>query len=133
MNRPPCYGSCQPLISYAGSRFNSFAWWTTTLSGAWRIRTSCLLRPSVYVSAELLVQSQAIYHVELVGSARKDRKWQALAGQGYAVDFNVDWDAQQATCSQRHTSQSCINTLENGQPRVFIKFSRRRHVSQALP
>ena len=78
------------------------------------------------MSAELLVQSQAIHHVELVGPARKDQKWQALAGQGYAAaNFHVDWDAQQATCPQGHASQSWIKTLEKGQPRVFIKFSRK--------
>jgi len=37
----------------------------------------------------------------------------------------VDWDAQQATCPQGHPSQSWIHTLENGQPRVFSKFSRK--------
>jgi len=80
-----------------------------------------------YVSAQMLVQSQEIHHVDLVGPARKDQKWQALAGEGYAAaDFNVDWDAQQATCPQGHTSQSWINTLENGQPRVFIKFSSKQ-------
>lgn len=81
---------------------------------------------TAYVSAELLVQSQTIHQVELVGPARKDQKWQALAGQGYAAaDFHVDWDAQQATCPQGHPSQSWIHTMENGQPRVFIKFSRK--------
>jgi len=45
--------------------------------------------------------------------------------QGYAAaDFHVDWDAQQATCPQRHPSQSWMKTLEKGQLRVFIKFSR---------
>ncbi|MBC8083388.1 MAG: transposase, partial [Hymenobacter sp.] len=34
--------------------------------------------------------------------------------------------AQQATCPQGHTSQSWFHTLENGQPRVFIKFSTKQ-------
>jgi len=81
---------------------------------------------TAYVSAELLVQRQQLHQVELVGPARKDQKWQALAGQGYsAADFHVDWDAQQATCPQGHPSQSWIKTLEKDQPRVFIKFSRK--------
>jgi len=81
---------------------------------------------TAYVSAELLVQRQQLHQVELVGPARKDQKWQALAGQGYAAaDFHVDWDAQQATCPQGHPSQSWIKTLERGQPRVLIKFSRK--------
>ena len=78
------------------------------------------------MSTELLVQRQTIHQVALVGPARKDRKWQALAGQGYAAtDFHVDWDAQQTTCPQGRQSQSWIKTLEEGQPRVFIKFSRK--------
>ena len=74
----------------------------------------------------MLVQSQEIHHVDLVGPARQDQKWQALAGEGNAAaDFKVDWCTQQATCPQGHTSQSWFNTIENGQPRVFIKFSRK--------
>jgi transposase len=80
-----------------------------------------------YVSAQMLVQSQERYQVDLVGPARKDQKWQALAGEGYAAaDFKVDWRNQQATCPQGHTSHSWFNTLENGQPRVFVKFSRKQ-------
>ena len=56
---------------------------------------------TAYVSDELLVQSHQLHVVELVGPACKDQKWQALAGQGYAAaDFDVDWDAQQATRPQ---------------------------------
>lgn len=82
---------------------------------------------TAYVSAELFVQSQQLHQVDLVGPARKDQKWQALAGQGYAAaDFHVDWEKQQATCPQGHTSHSWFHTLENGQPRVFIKFSTKQ-------
>ena len=71
--------------------------------------------------------------MDLVGHARKDQKWQALAGQGYAAaDFKVDWVNRQATCPQGHTTQSWFNTSENGQPRVFIKFSRKHCVPCAV-
>jgi transposase len=80
-----------------------------------------------YVSAERIVQSQELHQVDLVGPARKDQKGQALAGEGYAAaDFNVDWENQQATCPQGQTSHSWFHTTENGQPRVFIKFSRKQ-------
>ena len=80
-----------------------------------------------YMSAQRCVESQQIHHVELVGPARKDQKWQALAGQGYAAaDFIVDWRNQHATCLQGHTSHSWFHTMEKGQPRVFIKFSRKQ-------
>ena len=107
---------------------------STTLPQIQQALADRLLLPSqqlvdtAYVSAELLVQSQQLHQVELVGPARKDQKWQALAGQGYAAaDFHVDWDAQQATCPQGHPSQSWLKTLEKGQPRVFIKFSRKHY------
>ena len=80
-----------------------------------------------YMSADMLVQSQDTYQVDLVGPARKDQKWQALAGEGYAAaDFAINWAKREATCPQGHTSQSWFNTVENGQPRVFIKFSRKQ-------
>ena len=64
-----------------------------------------MVRHCGYVSANMLVQSQDIYQVDLVGPARKDQKWQALAGQeAAAVDFHADWDAQQATCPQGYPS-----------------------------
>lgn len=60
-----------------------------------------------YVSAQRIVQSQELHQVDVVGPARKDQKWQALAGEGYgAADFKVDWEKQQATCPQGHTSHA---------------------------
>ncbi len=82
-----------------------------------------------YMSADMLVQSQDTYQVDLVGPARNDQKWQALAGEGYAAaDFQIDWINQQATCPQGHTSHSWFKTAGNGQPCVFIKFSRKHCV-----
>lgn len=82
-----------------------------------------------YMSADLILQSKHIHQVDLIGPARKDQKWQALAGQGYAAaDFKVDWVNRQATCPQGHTSESWFNTCEKGQPCVFIKFSRKHCV-----
>lgn len=79
-----------------------------------------------YMSADMLVQSQDIHQVDLVGPSRKDQKWQAMAGEGYAAaDFQIDWDNQQATCPQGHTNQAWISTSEKGQPRVRIKFSQK--------
>jgi transposase len=64
--------------------------------------------------------------VDLVGPARKDQKWQALAGEGYAAaDFQVDWANRQATCPQGHHSQAWRSMEEKGQPRVLIRFSQK--------
>lgn len=44
-----------------------------------------------YSSADKMVESQQTYQVDLVGPARKDHKWQASAGEGFAAaDFNAD-------------------------------------------
>lgn len=57
-----------------------------------------------HMSADMLVKSQDIYQVDLVGPARKDQKWQAMAGEGYvAADFQEDWHNRQVTCLQGHT------------------------------
>lgn len=48
------------------------------------------------------------------------------AGEGFAAtDFQVDWSAQQVTCPQGQLSKSWSATLEKGQPRVVVKFSRK--------
>ena len=74
----------------------------------------------------MLVESKETYQLDLVGPARQDFKWQARAGEGFAAaDFQVDWIAKQATCPQGHLSQSWTPIQQKGQPRVFIKFSRK--------
>lgn len=79
-----------------------------------------------YMSADMIVQSRQNYQVDLVGPARRDYKWQAQAGEGFAAaDFHLDWTAQQATCPQGHRSQSWARLEEKGQPRVLIRFSQR--------
>lgn len=79
-----------------------------------------------YMSADMLVKSQEIYQVDLVGPARKDQKWQARAGEGYAAaDFKLDWTAQQAICPQGHQSQAWVKLEEKGHPRVWIRFSQK--------
>ena len=79
-----------------------------------------------YISAAAMTQSQQTYQVDLVGPARGDYQWQARAGKGFAAtDFHVDWSAQQVTCPQGQLSKSWSATLEKGQPRVVVKFSRK--------
>lgn len=60
-----------------------------------------------YVDAELLVSSQQTYGIRLVGPVLSDNSWQSKAGKGFDLaHFPLDWQAQQATCPQGHTSQS---------------------------
>jgi len=62
---------------------------------------------TAYLDAELLVNSQAEYDVNLVGPTRIDTGWQARQTEGgfSANNFVVDWIQQQATCPGGKTSQ----------------------------
>ena len=58
-----------------------------------------------YVDAELLVSSQENYGIRLLGPVLSDNSWQAKADKGFdATHFQLDWQAQQATCPQGQTS-----------------------------
>src|SRR5258708_35534997 len=58
-----------------------------------------------YVDAELLVNRQKNYGITLLGPVLSDNSWQAKAGKGFDVGrFQLDWQAQQATCPQGQTS-----------------------------
>jgi transposase len=52
-----------------------------------------------YVDAQLLVESQQNYQVDLVGPTRKDYRGPAKQQKGFdAGHFLIDWDQHQATC-----------------------------------
>ena len=58
-----------------------------------------------YVDAQLLVESQRDYQIDLVGPTRKNYRWQAKQQKGFdANHFPIDWEQQQATCPEGHTS-----------------------------
>jgi transposase len=78
-----------------------------------------------YVDAKLLVESQRDYHIDLVGPTRKNYRWQASQQTGYDADhFLVDWEKQQATCPEGHTSSSWTPAIDNRKNEVIkIKFS----------
>jgi hypothetical protein len=78
-----------------------------------------------YVDAQLLHRSQQDYGIDLVGPTRPDVKWQAQQQMGYdAGHFDIDWQAEQATCPQGHTSISWTPAIDNRKNEVIkIKFS----------
>ncbi len=78
-----------------------------------------------YVDAKLLVESQRDYQVDLVGPTRKNYRWQARQHTGFdASHFPVDWEQQQATCPEGHTSSSWTPAIDNRKNEVIkIKFS----------
>src|SRR5262245_56308898 len=78
-----------------------------------------------YVDAELLVQSQQKYGIDLVGPTRADYHWQAGAGQGFAAgDFRVDWQEQRMTCPEGRLSSGWSPAVDKGHNHVIkVKFS----------
>lgn len=78
-----------------------------------------------YLDAELIVDSEREYGVELLGPVLGDRKWQAAAGQGFDVhSFRIDWEREQATCPAGHESISWTPAIDGrGKPVIKIKFS----------
>lgn len=78
-----------------------------------------------YVDAKLLVESQRDYQIDLVGPTRKNYRWQASQQTGFDADhFLVDWEQQQATCPEGHTSSSWTPAIDNRNNEVIkIKFS----------
>jgi transposase len=78
-----------------------------------------------FLDAELLVDSQADYGVDLLGPTRLDYHWQARAGAGFdAQHFQVDWDHQHATCPAGKTSISWTPAVDNREnPVIKVKFS----------
>ncbi len=78
-----------------------------------------------YVDAKLLVESQRDYQIDLVGPTRKDYRWQARQQKGFdASHFPIDWEQQQATCPEGHTSMSWTPAIDKRKNEVIkIKFS----------
>jgi transposase len=80
------------------------------------------------ITAPILVSSQQKSGIEVIGPAHVDVKWQANTEQGIDVSqFRLDWDQQQATCPQGHTSMSWTPAIDYRKNEVIqIKFSRHR-------
>jgi transposase len=78
-----------------------------------------------YVDAKLLVESQRDHQIDLVGPTRRNHQWQASQQKGFDADhFPIDWQHQQATCPEGHTSSSWTPAIDNRKNEVIkIKFS----------
>jgi transposase len=78
-----------------------------------------------YLDAELLIQSQQEYGVDLVGPTRADHHWQASAAEGFAAgDFRVDWEGRRMTCPEGHLSTAWSPAVDKFHNQVIsVKFS----------
>jgi transposase len=80
---------------------------------------------SGYVDAELLVNSQEQYGVDLLGPTLQDTQWQAKEAQGFASsDFVVDWQSRSVACPGGHTSEKWQKTHDDdGNPVLQVQFA----------
>jgi transposase len=78
-----------------------------------------------YLDAHLLAESQQDYAVDLFGPTRPDNHWQSRAGEGFDTQsFHIDWEREQATCPEGHTSIGWTPARDNYGTHVLkIKFS----------
>ena len=81
---------------------------------------------TTYGSAELLVQSQRDYGVELICPVRPDVSWQALDPEAFDLThFQIDWEAQQVICPQGHRSEHWTPaTGPRGRPTIQVQFHK---------
>ncbi len=88
-----------------------------------------------YVDAKLLIESQQNYQIDLLGPTCRNHQWQANQQKGFDADhFLIDWQRQQATCPEGHTSSSWTPAIDNRTNEVIkIKFSRHRLSSLSEP
>jgi Transposase DDE domain len=92
-----------------------------------------------FLDADLLVESQEYYGVNLLGPMRLDYHWQAREGAGFDVQhFQIDWDQHHATCPAGKTSTGWTPAVDNrGNAVIKVKFSttdcrRCDHVAQCI-
>jgi hypothetical protein len=79
---------------------------------------------SGYPSAELLTRSRTEFGVELITPLLGDHSPQAKTGAGFdRASFSIDFDREQATCPQGHTSSSWNPVRQRGTDTIVISFS----------
>jgi transposase len=79
-----------------------------------------------YVSATTLTDSK-LRHIELLGPLQLDTSWQAREPDGYHLAcFKIDWQRQQVTCPQGHTSQSWTkkNDRQKRRSAIIVRFPK---------
>lgn len=79
-----------------------------------------------YVSGDLMVRAQEKHGVKVIGPTRRNSSWQSRSG-GYDVSaFKIDWEREQATCPQGHTSYYWKNLRERrGYDLMEVRFRER--------
>lgn len=86
-----------------------------------------------YLDADLIIESQRRYGVELIGPVSQNNQWQAKEAQGYDLaSFTFDWQNHVAICPAGKQSVKWIErTDQHGHPRLSIRFGL--HDCRACP
>jgi transposase len=81
---------------------------------------------SAYIDAELLVNSQKLHGITLIGPTRSNNSWQTKVAGAYDIDqFAIDWDHQQVRCPQGKSSTAWKESVDNtGSPLIMVYFRR---------
>jgi transposase len=82
---------------------------------------------SAYIDAELLVMSQKLHGITLIGPTRSNNTWQTKVEGAYDLDqFVVDWEQQQVRCPQGKSSTAWKEGVDNtGSPLILTYFRRK--------
>lgn len=81
---------------------------------------------AAYVSAELLVDSQTHYHIDLVGPARSNPAWQTKVAGAYTNEqFTIDWEQRLVRCPQGQASATWRDAIDtDGKLHHVIRFPK---------
>jgi hypothetical protein len=80
---------------------------------------------SGYPSAELMTRSRTEFGIELITPLLGDHSPQARAGTGFdRASFNIDFNREQATCPQGHTSSPWNPVRQRGTSTIVISFPK---------
>jgi transposase len=84
-----------------------------------------------YVSAKLILDSQKKHAIDLIGPVHVDPSWQSRTPGAFdASQFQVDWEAQSATCPQGQKSTHWQPQKDSqGEPVVQIRFDAKTCLS----
>ena len=80
-----------------------------------------------YMSADVLVESQQDYGVDLIGPMRQDKSWQARDEKAFdQIQFEIDWENEAVTCPNDKQSRYWKPaTGPRGKPTIQVHFDKK--------
>jgi transposase len=88
---------------------------------------------TAYLSAEVWLETQTDYGVDLVGPMHPDSSWQARSGGFDLTHFAIDWQSQQVTCPAGKVSTKWSPTHDRfNEPTIHVAFAAKDCVACLL-